>query len=398
LQGFLLGAEGLLPESYRDFNKKTFESKGTLQKIEGYLAKTRDLRLLVLAAKYCVLSDDLKGFASSISAMARLLGSRWEHCHPAAASGGNALRSAHVKSLDDMPTSILPMQSVTLITDKRVGAISIRSILLARKEVAPRSEEPVLDSETIKDAFGRVEPVERLVALANELDGITGSLKAIRQVFIDNAGYDDAPQFVQLPALVQTARDYLAGIIAERTPADLVAEPKDTGLEDGAAQADSEGAGNATLPDIASVKEASNALDAILLYYAANEPSSPARLLTKQARQLVGKSFIEAMRILAPGMAGEAKIKIGGEAPFALDFSQLAELAGDDRSQDEDDTQARAFVAPSRSEATSLMRRIEQFYKRTEPSSPIPLLIEQARNFVAKDFNSLLREMMKKEE
>ena len=60
--------------------------------------------------------------------------------------------------------------------------------------------------------------------------------------------------------------------------------------------------------------------------------------------------------------------------------------------------EARTYSAATRTEASALMRKVEQFYRTTEPSSPIPLLVERARNFVAKDFASLLKEMAKKDE
>ena len=105
------------------------------------------------------------------------------------------------------------------------------------------------------------------------------------------------------------------------------------------------------------------------------------------------------MRILAPGLAEETKIKFTGDQPFSLDFAQLSALFADDSSvQVNANAEAQTFIAASRAEATGLMRRVELFYKAIEPSSPIPLLVEQARNFVAKDFTTLLKEMAKKDE
>jgi type VI secretion system protein ImpA len=43
------------------------------------------------------------------------------------------------------------------------------------------------------------------------------------------------------------------------------------------------------------------------------------------------------------------------------------------------------------------MAVVEAFYRKNEPSSPIPLLIERARLFINKDFHSLLREVVKQE-
>ena len=105
------------------------------------------------------------------------------------------------------------------------------------------------------------------------------------------------------------------------------------------------------------------------------------------------------MKILAPGMTEKAKIQIGGDAPFALNFAQLSALAADEaKPAAGGETEARAHTAATRAEASALMRKVEHFYKITEPSSPIPLLVERARNLVAKDFTEMLKEMAKKDE
>src|SRR5580704_3862228 len=110
VQNFLSVAEGQLPASYRSFNKKSFEAKQTLATLRDYLQKSRDLRFLVLAAKYHILSDDLPSFVDAITAISTLLSAQWDYCHPTETAGGAELRSAFLKSLDDLPTVVLPLQ------------------------------------------------------------------------------------------------------------------------------------------------------------------------------------------------------------------------------------------------------------------------------------------------
>lgn len=399
VQNFLSVSEGQLPSSYRDFDKKNFDAKPTLQKLGGLLENSRDIRFVVLAAKYYILSDNLSGFVESIQAASVLLRAQWEHCYPTQAGGGNQLRSAYLKSLDDLPTSVLPLQNAVLINDRRVGPISIRSILVADKKIPARAEEASVDAESIKDAFLRVEPLSILLDLQAQMNTITSSLQNMRQLFVDKAGYDAAPQFEQLPELAKAIELYLAAIIKLRTPHDSTLALADANGDPALREIGSTPENGAiALDGLASVKEASNALEAILSYYASHEPSSPSRLLVKQAQLLVGKSFVEAMRMLAPNMAEETKIKIGGDAPFSLDFGQLSSLFPEEAQLEEVVVEAKSFCASSRSDATALMRKVENFYKVTEPSSPIPLLVERARNFVAKDFTSLLKEMAKKDD
>ena len=399
-QNFLTVAEGQLPASYRSFNKKSFESKQTLADLRVHLEKSRDLRYLVLAAKYHILSDDLPGFVDAVAATNALLLAQWDHCHPTEAAGGAELRSAFLKSLDDLPTVVLPLQSATLITDKRLGALSMRSVLVGEGKLPPREGEAAIDASGVRDAFLRFEPLQQLVDLTAHLEAILANLDSLRQLFIDKAGHEAAPQFEQLPDLVRAIRTYVGGIVTTREPGLAPAQPAEA--ESTREQAQTASASSAPAPlaplDVASVKEASNALAAILAYYAGKEPSSPARLLLKQAHLLVGKSFVEVMKILAPGLVEKAKIQIGGTMPFALNFAQLSALAVEEGKPDETEAEARTYSVGTRGEASALMRQIEIFYNNIEPSSPIPMLIEKARALVAKDFNALLVEISRKDE
>lgn len=398
VQSFLSVAEGQLPASYRSFSKKSFESKQTLADLRTYLEKSRDLRYLILAAKYHILSDDLPGFIDAVAATSALLGAQWDHCHPTQAAGGAELRSAFLTSFDDLPTVVLPLQSATLINDKRLGALSMRSILVGEGKLPAREGETVIESSGIRDAFLRFEPLQQLVDLTANLDTVLTSLESLRQLFIDKAGHEAAPQFERLPDLVRGIRAYVGGIVTIREPSLAPAQPAQTENR----QESPETAAAPLVPlatsDVASVKEASNALAAILTYYAGREPSSLARLLLKQAHQLVGKSFVEVMKILAPGLVEKAKVQIGGTMPFALNFAQLSALAVEEGKPDETEAEARIYTVATRGEATALMRQIEIFYNNIEPSSPIPMLIEKARALVAKDFNALLMEISRKDE
>jgi type VI secretion system protein ImpA len=42
------------------------------------------------------------------------------------------------------------------------------------------------------------------------------------------------------------------------------------------------------------------------------------------------------------------------------------------------------------------MEIVEQYYRKQEPSSPIPLLLQRARVFVDRDFSALLKDVLSK--
>jgi type VI secretion system protein ImpA len=401
IQNFLATAEGQLPASFRDFKKKDFDAAGQIKQITGLLNRSRDLRLLVLAAKYFILSEDICGFADCLQAMSILVRERWEHVHPAAIDQDFALRAAYLKSLDDIPTVILPLQHAPLVKDRRLGPLSFRAHLVATKQAAARKDEEVPDAAAIRDAFLKAEDLDSLKAIFAAIAAAGSALKDIRNPFVERVGYEHAPSFDQLPALLGNIEDYLKSVLQEREPPAAPAIESETAAEAiGAPDQSSEAkpAVTGTLPPIGSVPDALEALKAIEAYYTTFEPSNPARLLIKQAHQLVGKSFVEAMQILAPELASQTSIKIRGDAPFALNFDQLSNLIGGEANEAALGAPAQTYRAATRADASRLMTAVEMYYRKQEPSSPIPLLVERARLFIDKDFSALLKEMLKSTE
>ncbi|ASW03535.1 hypothetical protein CJU94_35895 (plasmid) [Paraburkholderia aromaticivorans] len=55
-------------------------------------------------------------------------------------------------------------------------------------------------------------------------------------------------------------------------------------------------------------------LDEICEYYARVEPSSPLPVLLKRARRLVGKSFADVLRDIAPGGLSELQVLAGPDS------------------------------------------------------------------------------------
>jgi type VI secretion system protein ImpA len=400
-ENFLAAAEAQLPASFANFSKTNLDTAAQLKQINALLERSRDLRLLVLAAKYLILSEDLIGFSDALHAMSVLLGERWEHVHPQALDGDYSLRSAQIGSLDDLPRVILPLQSAPLIKDRKLGPLSYRAHLLATGKVKPRrdKEEAVLDQNTVREAFLAADDLDGFKFTLAAVRQSCAALKSIHQHFADKVGYEHTPSLEKLKPPLDEMEAYLSAILLEREPAAALAEEQQTLNELGEAQAEPAQAAMAgsALPPPRSVADASEAIKAIIVYYQANEPSSPALLLTKQAQQLVGKSFVEAMNVLAPEIAKSAAIKIDGGMPFTLNFAHLKTLAGDEASNAAADAPTQSYVVAKRTDAANLMLAIEAFYRKNEPSSPIPLLIERARLFIDKDFRSLLKEVAKPE-
>ncbi len=398
----LEGVASRLPRSYFDFInpekqldlKPGFDLKDELDPLLDFLKQTHDIRLLVPAARLCILSGDIASFANAISAMARLLASAWVDVHPRAIDDDYTERESHLSLLTDRATVLFPLQFAPLDVSRRHGPIAYRSQMLAMNLATPRGKEAVLDEATIRDALLNSDTFEDLKVKHDTFGAIESDLQSIRSAFIEHAGHEHAPDFDALIDTITPIREFLLGIIGERDPTAVpVSESADESAGAPGAPAEDAAAAIAKVEPIASMAEAEASLAAIEAYFSTNEPSNPAALLVRQAQQLVGKSFIEAMLMVSPSMAEQAAIRIGGDRALVISADQMKALAEQGTRAPTQDTVAAPLIA-TRGEALAQMEAVETYFQRNEPSSPIPMLLGRARSYSGRDFAALFKEML----
>ncbi|HVV93440.1 MAG TPA: type VI secretion system ImpA family N-terminal domain-containing protein [Hyphomicrobiales bacterium] len=394
---FMARIEGLLPESYLSFDRATLDVPAELATIGGLLARSRDLRLLTVAAKLLILDRDLSGFAAAFAAVAALLHERWDDVHPRGEEGDYTLRMVAVQSLDENATIAMPLQAVPLVESRRFGKISFRSHLVAAGEVAPREGEAAVDATAVAGALDEAE-IADLVAVRDRVRGVQAAAAQIAGDFISppggepGSGHAYAVRFERLAPLAARIVALLDGAIVKRDPTAVPAAPAPA-----ASTAAPAAAAAPTSGRIRSLADARQALAAASAYFAAAEPSSPAALLVHQAERCIGRSFLEVMQILVPGAAERTTIPVGGDKVFDLTFEQLRQLdgnAGMDGAGTGAGDGAPVAAAASRPEALALLEEVAAFYRAAEPSSPIPLLVARARDFAESDFMSILQHVL----
>jgi type VI secretion system protein ImpA len=162
-------------------------------------------------------------------------------------------------------------------------------------------------------------------------------------------------------------------------------------------------------PAPATAAQASAALAAIADYYSRLEPSSPALPLVRQAHQLVGKSLVEIMTVLVPSHIDKAAFQIGTDQVFEVPVGKLKALSevGSGNSlpavgNGGESVDASATSPPpqyhvqARGQAVTLLDQVQQYFRRWEPSSPVPMLCQRARALAERDFMGVLRELLPK--
>ena len=405
---FVAGAEGLLPKSYfgkdqsgnedRPFDRASIDFEAQFNAAKPFLEQTRDLRLLGILAKLCILNRDLAGFVSCIRAMSALLTAHWDDVHPRSEDGDFGYRMVALESIDASPTVIMPLQFLPLVEHKRLGSVNYRSYMIAKGELQPRhGEEPVAPA-VIDRVLEEVE-LTALVERRQQFLELKSALTQINKVWQEKCGSAPAVNLERLPQSVAQIFTMLDASVAKRDPAASLATANDnSNAPDGGALDASQGAAVASVRIVSSI-QAAGALAAVARYFSRSEPSSPALLLVRQASSLLGKSFLEVMRMLVPAHVEKAAVNIGKEQSFDLPIDRLSAVASQAEEQPANKPEGDAaheghFEVQSRSEALALLEQIGNYFRLAEPSSPIPFLTERARDLAQRDFLSVLNAIL----
>jgi type VI secretion system protein ImpA len=395
---FFAQADGILPTSFfsledgKPLDPSTIDIKGQLDAIQPLLARSRDIRLLVVQARLLILNKDLAGFAVTVAAIAQLLDIFWDAVHPRPQNGDLDSRLLAIAALD-LPTVIFPLQYAPLFEGRRIGPVTYRRWMIAKGEVRPRAGETQIAAADITEALDEAAPAS-LEAARKDVALLNSSIDRIRRAFVSRESSDGLGS---LPALV-------GRVLA-------LIDPHASASSVEAAAVETEGAGDplwkrqdGSAPPLGSVADAAQALAAVANYYSQAEPSSPTLPLVRQAHRLIGKSFLEVLTILMPSQVEKASFLIGTDPAFDLPVSKLSSLSevapvavGEPADPAAPGSSAaRRYHVESRSQAIATLDLVQRYFRLSEPSSPIPMLCERARALAERDFMGVLRDVLPK--
>lgn len=466
---FQAQVEGLLPASFYSFDRREAGLGSYIGFAGALLKRSADIRVATALAKLTILDGDLGGFAACMTGIADWLNERWPGVYPALLDGDPVLRLIDLRSLDDNPHTILPLQAAALFRTRRLGAVSLRSFLLSEGSIQPRSgfedddnAERVPSAAEIAGAVREADAAE-IMATRAYAHQIAAALDAIEAAVDQQTGQFGALRLGGLKTACKQLVSYIDKAATIKDPSLFVSE--DVGAFDEAAQDSATGCGIAPQPgDAGLVTSAATmvmALQASARYFAMQEPSSPVRMLLAQAEALIGKSFFDALSALAPDIAGQAMIQPAPSLALMLPLERLAQLLPeieshgneaaseddgwgvsktspkdeganskasdeikrgedvavdgsvdtDDLRQDAEEATTRydapnwshesgartglpVFIAKTRHEALLLLGNVSEFLRASEPSSPIPFILDHAKSMAGQDFLTLLRTVL----
>lgn len=384
------------------FDRKSIDIRAQVSKIEGLLQRSVDLRLLVLEAQFQALSGTLQGFAECVNAIAQLLKERWGDVHPQV-SGGVTERKNVLELLNTPATVVMPLEHLTLLRDRRLDAITYRSFQVASGQKDPRQDERPGDAGAIQAAMRSADNAEAIEAAYTLLSTVQSAVKTISTCCKTADSNAFAPTLGNIEGIVAELVAFVGAARPDLGTDEAAGEPDEDGTGEAAGSAPGEGGAPAVAVaaapagPVASHAAATAALLSVEAYFSRTEPSAPGLLLIRQARKLVGRPLTEALDTLLPSVADYAVIDFGSETGFKMDIYKLRELAGDTYDVDAlpaEEPEVPEYRASSRSEALGLISAVESFFRQVEPSSPVPVLLFKAKNYMNRDFSAIVTELL----
>lgn len=402
---YYFNVEDRLPTSYFNvvrgtlFDQKSIDHKAETAQIDPLLKRSRDLRLVVLEAKFQILAGRFKGFAEALMGVAGLLETYPEEVHPT----DPVDRRNAIEELNALATIVAPLEYAPLMTDKRMGDVLFRPYATGTNKIAPRAGETAGDSGAVLSALGSSENAAVVDALHAQIGDLLGAVKTIETICQTGPGRFTPTldrlraRLTELQEMILQARSDLADGTATEVPVE--GEAGDT--VEGAAAAGGTttftiSAPPAGLPDH---RAAWRMLGTVETYFATREPSSVALILVMQARKLVGRPLVEAMDTLLESTSSYAVLNLG-DNNMMMTMSRMRELVAyapfspTDQwdTWQEGDEEMPEIV--SRDHAGATLKLIEDYFRLREPASPITILLFKARNMLSKDFNAIVRELL----
>jgi type VI secretion system protein ImpA len=220
---FLVTMEGLLPTGWTPVDAPSIDFRSALTIGDALLARTHDVRLLVLLAKLAIRNRDLDGFAARLATLAWLLANHWREAHPRANNGDFAERMGQLQTLDERDAAQRPLRNTPLVSSRR-GSVSFDAYAAAVGALALRpTVEGYANAELSRgwtaEAIDKIVADAELTALLHTYEtvlSIKASVSQIEALSLRKCGFVQAPSFRNLSPLLDGVGAFINGAIEKK--------------------------------------------------------------------------------------------------------------------------------------------------------------------------------------
>jgi type VI secretion system protein ImpA len=251
--------------------------------------RTRDLRVAVQLLRANTRLNGFGGFASGIKLVHGLLARHWDHVYPlldASDHNDPTMRMNALAPLADAAGVLADLRGAA-IGSARDG-MTVRQVELGLGKAEPAANESAPNEAGVADALASAG--QQFPGLLDKIIAAHADVRAIGTEIDTRLGATSGPDLRPLLMLTQ----HLA------QAARVASGEAGMGDEADAGSAPVSAKKGVALGAINSRDDAVKALDRVCEWIGRNEPTNPAPLLIRRAQRLMGKSFLEIIRDLAP--------------------------------------------------------------------------------------------------
>lgn len=279
------------------------------QHAETVAQRTRDLRVAVHLANAWLKTGGIPAWSEGMGLVRGLLERYWDDVHPRLDDGDPLERINALAALSSPDGMLAHLRRAPILHAERVGSFSLRDLRVLNGTLKPEGgDHPAISQEHV-DLVGQQADVEELRRVHA---GIATSLEhahAIGRIFEERTP-GMGPDMDALSRDLRDLHAFLQALAGSRLPAMAVDAFDDDAPHAGGTDASPTANGTNRGP-IRGPDDVVRLLDEICAWYAIHEPSSPVPPLLRRASQLVGLSFAELLKAIAPGGLSEFQVLAG---------------------------------------------------------------------------------------
>ena len=273
--------------------------EAVVEQANAVLRRSKDIRAAILLVRGLTRLSGLRGLASGLEFVRRLLEQHWDDVHPKLVYDGEAdpfLRSSAIASLADPQGVVRDLRAAPLFTTA-AGVVSVRAAEATLKHEALTAD-GMTEAQLVQAAAASVgNPDAPIAALRVALD----HAKAIASLVSQRMDAIDAPDLAPLIGVFET----IARLLPKGNGAAAL-QHADAQLS-GTPVSDAAGAPGA----LRTREDALRLLQSVCEFLERTEPSSPAPLLIRRAERLIGSGFLDIMRDMAPDSLAHIELITG---------------------------------------------------------------------------------------
>lgn len=278
-------------------------AKALRDKASALLAhRGKDLRLVPYLGMACTSIDGLSGYADAVKLAASLLKAYPQHLFPLPDADDPAdlwQRANAVSELVSGDGALALLGSVVVIEGKQAGRVTFAELVGGLRDDMPATEIAQADLDMVLSEVGP----ERVQQLVSAFRGVEADVASV--VFEFGPGSLPTPRLAdKFRRAALRVSGFKDGSVAAVGQAEAVAAP---------GVAISTGSASSVQGGLRSQEDARRAIQDVIRFIEKLEPGHPAPLLLKRAHRMLGMSFLDIIKDMAPGALSDIERIVGSE-------------------------------------------------------------------------------------